>query len=481
MSVFTKQRSRWSLADFADFEFLIAAEQGNGPVDLDTERKAAESLPEDACQRERLRCWLDMKRGLAAEGLPGAWVGRADRILFWIFVFVGLISGFAAAQAVLLYNGREAINVLACFALLVALPFMASVISVVFLFIRKPIGRGVQTLWYRGLRLILGSGGRLNTGDWSAVHLALTRGSGYTSIFSKRVRLGVMGYALALQLAIFLTLLFSGMTAQLGFGWQSSLNIEAATVAENVQIVARPWAWAPRAVPSEEQILGSRVSPHLGISELSGSDLDAWWPFFCYATLFYGVLPRVLLFIFAALTSRRSMNRHSFDDFASREVARRMSVRPRARIVAGAAGGNADATTGSVESDIHSGERFSLVLRRSTLASVDSLLGHWPKPQRIYLDLLDDRTLWQEQLQGDVLLLVESWRPFLEATREYIEVLLEDVGSSRGVCVALCPMVIDKGLGPIDDAARDAWYQRLTEMHAANLHWSTLEELLHEQ
>jgi hypothetical protein len=109
-------------------------------------------------------------------------------------------------------------------------------------------------------------------------------------------------FALGFNLGLLGATLFKVVTADIAFGWQSTLQLSSAAVYSLVQKIALPWSWALQgdiAFPSLAQIEGSRIILKEGIYYLSTPDLVSWWPFLCFAVAVYGLLPRFLLFLAA--------------------------------------------------------------------------------------------------------------------------------------------------------------------------------------
>ena len=66
------------------------------------------------------------------------------------------------------------------------------------------------------------------------------------------------------------------------FGWQSSLVDAPAKVEQIVRWVSAPWSWAlpeQTALPTREQIEGSKIILRESRTQLASENLLAWWPF----------------------------------------------------------------------------------------------------------------------------------------------------------------------------------------------------------
>jgi hypothetical protein len=88
----------------------------------------------------------------------------------------------------------------------------------------------------------------------------------------------------------------------LAFAWSTTLDVPATTMAFLLRAVAAPWRWTGIAVPSDELVAASR---YFRMSD--GYDpraLKDWWAFLLAALTTYGLLPRLVLWQFAARRSR---------------------------------------------------------------------------------------------------------------------------------------------------------------------------------
>ena len=110
-------------------------------------------------------------------------------------------------------------------------------------------------------------------------------------------------FALSFNSGILLSAFYLVATTDLAFSWATTLDLGATQVGRLVDFLALPWSlfW-PAAVPSVDLIEatqyvrldGSYLSKH-DSQTLSRHITTGWWPFLIASTLFYGLLPRLLL------------------------------------------------------------------------------------------------------------------------------------------------------------------------------------------
>lgn len=105
----------------------------------------------------------------------------------------------------------------------------------------------------------------------------------------------VFNAALLTSIALKLT------TSDIAFGWQSTLQFSGETLHGFIRWLALPWSWLLGegvGYPSLVEIEGSRIILKEGIGNLATPDLISWYPFLLLCVLVYGLLFRLLLYIF---------------------------------------------------------------------------------------------------------------------------------------------------------------------------------------
>ncbi|GBC60608.1 DUF2868 domain-containing protein [Desulfonema ishimotonii] len=356
------RRTQWQLKDIIDLEyFLHESGEGEGSEsDRAAERQRDREIylrriqprteaggPPD--RRFMLRAWLEERR--AAEKappapevfLPGEAFDEIYRIALWIFVFLGIFSGAGVAFSLLTYTGHEPLNVSVYLGTLVFLQ-IAWLLMLLSLLALRMINRRflnrslIYTLLSRLLiRLILRFRGKALRGvsgdrrERLRAAVGLMRGKqriyGFllycpafilAQIFGVGFNVGALGATL-----------LRVMGADLAFGWQSTLQVSAQAVHEMVRWIALPWSWlvpASVAYPSPEQIEGSHMILKDGIYHLATRDLVSWWPFLCFAVLFYGLLPRMLLLLSGLISRNRALSKLAFTHSACDRLIHRLET-----------------------------------------------------------------------------------------------------------------------------------------------------------
>ncbi len=371
-------KPRWQIADLLDLHWFFRADEAlrdRGDEETAARRDRVLYLtkiePElagatEVPPRVLARRWLTVRRlqhsreqGETETALPGA-VWRELFALGTVLAMVfGLLSGVGLAAPFLLYAGTRPINVSGYIGVFV-LAQMALIVLQLLLFSYR---------WLRGRRLeqsvLYGLAGRLLMRAIDGLrNLAFRRMSGRQRLDFAALLGGLRQHRETAPLLVwpaFLLVQLAGVGFNLGvlgttlsrvvfadvaFGWQSTLQLSAETVAGLVRWMALPWSWAlPDAVayPGLAQVEGSQMILKEGIRHLATGDLVSWWPFLCLCVFFYGLLPRLLLFAAGLVQQRRALDRLSF---AGRETARlvRRMLTPRVDTVGRRGPGEATAS-----------------------------------------------------------------------------------------------------------------------------------------
>lgn len=123
-----------------------------------------------------------------------------------------------------------------------------------------------------------------------------------------------------------LSILFHVTVFDLAFGWESTLSIGAEFICFFVNVISSPWAWLWTAsVPSLEQVRESRFSYLAGMEAASVNATRSWWPFIVGSLMFYIVIPRLLLVVYASWKTSRRLSTLDFTRTQDSALIRRLS------------------------------------------------------------------------------------------------------------------------------------------------------------
>jgi hypothetical protein len=277
-------------------------------------------------RRAVFREWLEARRATAGTTLPGASFRAGYQTLLAVAALLGLALGATLTAALLHYKGAEPVNVTVFLAWTVGLQILILAGGLLFALLRRTtrafsewqplrwIIAGLLWLFSSGLRRLPGEQReRVRTVLGMIEH---KRGL-YGSLALWPLLVVTQVFGVCYNIGILATLLGHVATTDLAFGWQSTLEASPERVQAIVSGLATPWGWfAPNSSPTLAQIEGSRFQYAQGVQSLAPDALAAWWPFLCYAVIFYGLLVRGVLLVLALAKMRGTLRRLPFDHHA---------------------------------------------------------------------------------------------------------------------------------------------------------------------
>jgi hypothetical protein len=344
----------WTLDDLIDLEYFMHRE--DSPMDepdrgLRHQKERAFYLTDiaphfdgndsSAARQSRLilRRWLDFRRSEDTVALPhdamlpGTVFRQIHTILITVFLFLGFSSGWGLSFSFLIYKGSAPLNVSSYLGLFVFSQLVLIVLLLIFAaFSRWRPNQQTFSLIRMGLAALL-----IHVSLWlkkrydrhltaekrshfkAALGVIRGKSRNYTGLFPWPIFILTQVFAVFFNLGVLAATLLRVIGSDLAFGWQSTLQLSAEAVHRAATVLALPWSkLVPPALahPSLAQIEGSRIILKDGIMQLSTPDLTAWWPFLCFAVLFYGLVPRLIFLIGALFLERRALNRLVFSSIA---------------------------------------------------------------------------------------------------------------------------------------------------------------------
>ncbi len=483
-------KNDWQISDILDLEYFLRA---NGPETTDPGQDRdiyvhhiLPALDKSAplSRRHVIRKWLGRKREVEkakhpdAPFLPGETYSEITRLLQVLFSVMGLIVGWATAATLLRYSGVEPVNIASYLGVLVLFQ-MALVISTLLLITIHSIvpGRFRSSILYGltgrlavslALKLKQKASKRLPAAkqDALAAALGLLRGKRriYGDLFFWPVFMLFQIFGVALNIGALAGTLLRVLGTDLAFGWQSTLQISGETVYKLVNTIALPWSWAVPAElahPTPAQVEGSHMVLKEGIYHLTTVDLVAWWPFLCFAVTCYGLLPRILLFVFGFFRTRRSLKRVDFghseiDRLVQRFQTPRVSTRGEPSAVNPESDLRFDVPAPGVKNRVEPIEERLLVglipdeiYDECPIAELrnhvhDAMAVRIDEIFRFGEDMTADRKLiqrlgdmeWSEEMPG-IFILQEAWQPPIREFLTFLSNLREAMGERAKIDIGL--------------------------------------------
>jgi hypothetical protein len=336
---------RWNTAELLDLEFFLHQDEGEDMERLATrDRAICLTLPVAVSEQPNvlLRSWLASRRAAETTALPGALWQELFVLLSGAAALAGLSSGAGLAFSLLAYSGTQPVNVAAYFAIFVLLQLTLILLLTASIFCSNL--RGISILESSLLYRLTGrlffwllerctTAGRRATSRISA-ETRMNWAAHANSFKSLRQRHGLLFlrpffllaqlFGISFNLGVLATTLLKVIGSDLAFGWQTTLQIDAAAVHALVAAISLPWSWLPNCIPSLAQIEGSRLILKDGIYHLANQNLTSWWPFLCLSVLSYGLLPRLALFSVGIFRQRKELAQFDMQQGRFRQIFHRM-------------------------------------------------------------------------------------------------------------------------------------------------------------
>lgn len=479
------------------------------------------SIDSRSSRREAIRLWLGQRRNIYQKDsgvqpvLPGEAFNEAYRIIGFIISVTGIICGSFLAVSMLIYDGIEPINVSVYFSVLVMLQVLFVLLTLRFFFIRSSMGRLKK---YSVIYPLLGNflmrvmkklshraQERLSARQEQKIKAVFGIATAQKTLYSPVLFWSLFGltqaFGVFFNLGVIGSTLVRVFTADLAFGWQSTLQVSSQTVHTLVRIFAAPWAWIVPpgiAYPSLNQIEGSRMVLKEGIYHLLTPDLVSWWPFLVLAVCTYGLLPRIILAAAALLGKRHALAGLDFTAAEFDRLIMRM-VQPRLT-TAGAAENdrqhvmNKDTGADIVDDAVRVRNIASIVLmptdlmplyNRSRLIEVIAQYLGWHVSDvlEIYGESSADQGVMDtisdalKREGGAVVLLQEAWQPPIIEIKDFIKTLRRMLGQKQRIAVMLIGKPeVENIFTRVDVADKEVWYCSLRTMGDPYLRLESMEE-----
>ncbi len=331
---------KWRATDLIDFEYLLRERSGKNWEDagIDEDRQIyqafIENHPEPINRNELFRFWLSRKRedilqsAKAQTVLPGKAAAETIGLTRWIAGMAGLIFGAGICGSLLAYSGDDPINIFSCLWVMIAPQIVLLLLLGLSTALRgispKSGGASVYPLLTGIFRRTIKKLITARYKDLSAARRAQIEAvtgmigqsrSIYGAILFRPVLIIGQIFGIFFNIGLIGILLLRITITDLAFGWQSTLQPAAETVYRVVDVIALPWSWVvPETIahPTVSQIEGSQFLLKEGIQGLNTPALAAWWPFLLLAVIFYGLLPRLVIFFGTVFRQQHAIKRLSF-------------------------------------------------------------------------------------------------------------------------------------------------------------------------
>lgn len=439
---------------------------------------------------QQVRAWygqvVSQTSGLTAAQTLGRRLDRSRRVIAFLMLILGAFTGAGVASAVFHYDGTWPVNVVTVLAVLVLLQLAFIVLTLILMLPRVPGVRVLQDLM-GGLNpgaLVATIYRRIARLDERRADLLVwpaARGPAVARFARWQMLMWSQFGAVAFNIAALATAAALIAFTDLAFGWSTTLRIDSSDALRITNALAAPWGWIwPDAVPSASLIDGSRFFRLASASPpaISAETLTGWWPFLLAAIMTYGLAPRCLLLLFAAIRLRAATAHLLLDDPQVKALLDRMRSSevalgaedfemPAQSAGAVARGSPSDAPSQAVAiiwsnaiSKDTINEWSSRVLHKKVIQLVEAGGG-----RDLNEDAVAVRTIADARPQG-VLLFVRAWEAPLLDLQDFIEALRAAIGPACSIVVV--------PIGPegasADESQRKTWSRWVGQIADAALY-----------
>ncbi len=332
--MFAKDSSRlprWTVGDVIDFEEAeqrtLSGQDAENVLGEDGKvlsRTFSDQNFRDVSRGKLFHAWLSLARSRDLQ-LFGSGIDRVFNVLTSASWLIGIVLGCLAVPAYLAYKGEKPINVMVVFFGLIVLPWVITGTSL------------YLSSWLRGDSSKGGVGGgvaflisRLSPEwreSWNDLRRVLQEhGKRVANILAGLFFGFTQRIACGFGLGALLSILFHVTVFDLAFGWESTLSVGAEFMCFFVNVISSPWSWFWAAsVPTLEQVCESRFSYLAGMEAASVNATRSWWPFIVGSLMFYVVIPRLLLVVYASWKTSRRLSTLDFTRTQDSALIRRLS------------------------------------------------------------------------------------------------------------------------------------------------------------
>ena len=337
-----RRAESWNIADILDFEYLLASDSDGDDATIRARDRAifdqtiAPQLGAESNSDRRLifRRWLTARRAGNRDPLPGAHFIAGWQTLLTFAALAGLALGISLTAGLLHYRGDEPVNVAMFFAATVGVQWLILIVALAWWLLRRTTGvledfHPLRSL-LSGIMWILSAGLRRLPGEQreqlrASLAILSRHREIYGSLATWPMLLVTQLFGVCFNLGVLGTLLVQVALSDVAFGWQSTLRTSPEEAHRIVTAIATPWSTLPNPHPTFEQVVESRFAYSAGIKPLSQTAMTSWWPFLCYSVAVYGLLVRLLLFVWCLSGLRRALRGITFDHHGCNALWRRLT------------------------------------------------------------------------------------------------------------------------------------------------------------
>lgn len=313
------RRDRWTLEDLIDFSVEIDAAPRVTPEQRDAVREAAEGLDGIPARSAGLRAWLESVRGESTGSRFLSALAMAGAVLCALMFLAG-ISGVLG----MLDHERNGVHVTLFLAILLGGQWLVLLAALVAAVARRRSLEGFSLVQSAVAKVIRRFAGEGKAPWWSRL---MGEGGAARGAVLWRVARVVQAGGICFNLGLLAGLGGLVLFRHVGFYWETTTEWSMHDLlCRLTRLMALPWSsWWPEALPGPDDIKATRWFPG---RELSPGPA-VWWSFLLLAVFFWGLLPRLLLWLLAWRSGGRSLAALDFQSRSARVLWRDLTVHAR--------------------------------------------------------------------------------------------------------------------------------------------------------
>ena len=321
-------KARWTLRDLVDFEALAGRGEKLRAVDEEKVRAAVKGLEGAVARRVGMRSWLEGARDGSVETPGEVWEG--GRFLVGALVMVGMFLTGVGVMTGMLDRERMGFQVPMVLGVAVGLQMLILLGAALAWMLKGRFSKGLGFV-PKLLGFLIGKLGGAGKMEWWRT-MRLEGGKGWEALGWNLVRMTQAG-AVMFSVGLMTGLLGCIWFLEVGFFWESTTaEWMAGRIYGVCSFLSAPWGWVwSGGVVSKAGIEATRWT---GESVLAGRMQSAatWYPFIFAAIIFWGLLPRAVLWVFACLKERKALGALDFQAKRHRELWREVMGTRRADV-----------------------------------------------------------------------------------------------------------------------------------------------------
>ena len=349
--------THWHIEDILDLEYFFQTDKESGcdketlkqrdrsifskiQVNFAGEKDKLTNIKDPNVRRYLIKNWLETRREKSGtKQLLGELFHSTLNILKWALAILGAFSGMGFALSLLQYDGKLPINIAYSIGWLIVLQVVIFILLLTVGMWHKFVPRFFTSLWWDYLsRLLLSlkpgmskatehTPSELRERMYALCGQLKIQSSIYGNLFLLMISPITLLFGLCFNIAALVVTLIKLSFTDVAFGWQSTLLVPE-QIHWLVKVIACPWSWINIfregiGVPTLQQVQDSQIILQ---QVASNPHLTSWAYFLCLGLLFYGVLPRILLWGFSLWKQHHALKQLSFSHAPCRELLSRMLI-----------------------------------------------------------------------------------------------------------------------------------------------------------